>query len=514
MLKLFEAARRVSVPILAISTADQAATEAAIFSANKGFPIVRWDSVTGLTGVGDPKGNKGTEALARAKVTSADTVGFAEAMLAVQMLPQTAIVIAHNVQRQIHSSEPSASAQAVQAIANVRDSFKRDFRMLVLLSPHFMTPSELEHDVVALRHELPTREALRTIVVDICESAKKSSKSFSMPTADDLDKATEAVSGLSEFAAEQQTSMSLTDTALDLDVLWERKRVTIEQTRGLKVYRGKEKFDDIVGLASVKARLRQRLSGRKPVGVVVWLDEIDKVLANVEHDTSGVRMDQLRTLLADMEDQEWEGVVLAGLPGGGKSLLGKAFGNEAGVPTISLDLAAMEGSLVGESEAKMRQAMAVIKAVGSGNAFFVATSNNATIMRPELQRRFTSGFFFFDLLTKAERDAAWKFYEKKYELAKQQRPDDDGWTAAEIRNCAREAWNCRMTLVDAAKFIVPVTRARADDFDKMRQYAHGRYLDASKDGVYHYEAEPMKRSVRAIALPADAIKAIAEMRES
>mgnify|MGYP001584234656 FL=1 len=210
-------------------------------------------------------------------------------------------------------------------------------------------------------------------------------------------------------------------------------------------------------------------------------------------------MDQLRTLLTEMENCEWEGALLAGMPGGGKSLLGKAFGNEAGVPTIALDLGDMEGSLVGESEQRMRQAVAVIKAIGDGHAFFVATSNNATVMRPELQRRFTGGFFFFDLMTAVERSAAWDFYLKKYGLAKDmKRPDDAGWTAAEIRNCAREAWNCGVTLTDAARFVVPVAQARADDFDAMRKFAHGRYLDASKPGKYQYEPDAMVTMVRGI----------------
>jgi hypothetical protein len=146
--------------------------------------------------------------------------------------------------------------------------------------------------------------------------------------------------------------------------------------------------------------------------------------------------------------------------------------------------------------------MSIIKAVGSGHAFFLATSNNATVMRPEMQRRFTGGFFFVDMLDEAQRKAAWEYYEKKYDLPKQKRPHDVGWTGAEIRNCAREAWNSRVTLVEASKFVVPVAQARADEFEAMRRYAHGRFLDANVSGKYDYKEKLMEAQLRAIELPA------------
>jgi SpoVK/Ycf46/Vps4 family AAA+-type ATPase len=333
-------------------------------------------------------------------------------------------------------------------------------------------------------------------------------------------KAVEAVRGLSEFAAEQVVAMSLrkdegdTDGRLDLDALWERKRVTIEQTRGLRVWRGKERFADLVGLDNVKASLMQQTEARTPVGVVVFLDEVDKVFANVEHDTSNVKMDQLRGLLTEMENNGWPGIVCVGVAGGGKSAIAKAFGNEAGVPTIALDLGDMEGPHVGESEAMFRHAIDVVKAIGSGNAFFIATSNQASVMRPELQRRFTEGVFFFDVMTEREREAAWAFYIKKYGLDDRTIPADDGWTGAEIRNCCRRAWNSRLSLVEAGRFIVPMARARADEIERLRQAAHERMLDATNSGMYRYEAAPMAKTLRAIALPGGLVPALDQMKES
>lgn len=506
MLKLFDAARHVSVPILAIRTADQQATTAEIVKAESPeLAIVQWDAARGLT----PANAAGGEALKKLGASQDETVGFVEAMTAILSLPRGAIVVAHNAHRQLHAQEPMAVAAQVQAVANLRDQFKRNFRMLVLAGPAFVAPPELEHDIVVVDHELPDPEVLGEIVKQLHVSAK-----MTLPASDVIGRAVDAVSGLSRFAAEQVAAMSFTDTGLDLDALWERKRVTIEQTQGLGVWRGGERFYDLVGLGAIKTHLRRRLKSRTPVGVVVWLDEIDKVLANVESDTSGVRMDQLRTLLTEMENHEWCGLVAVGVPGGGKSAIAKAFGNEAGVPTIALDLGGMESKYVGESEAALRQAMSIIRAIGRGHAYVMATSNNASVMRPELQRRFTDGLWFFDLMTADERAAAWAAYMRKYELAAQSRPDDGEWTGAEIRNCCRYAWDTGCTLVEAAQFIVPMARSRADDVERLRRFAHGRFLDATTPGVYSYRPEPMEQAVRAIALPAQALDTIAKMPES
>ncbi len=517
LIELFESARRVSVPIVVVRTLDQTATVEALKGASADHPLLQWDAVRGLSPVrvqakkGD-KPTKDEQTLQALKIAPDETIGFPNALLAVQNLPQGAIVFCHNAHRQLASSEPAATAAAIQAVSNLREQFKANFRMLVLMGPSMSVPIELEQDVVVLDHALPNDEALKKIVKETYESGK-----VKPPSADVLSKAVEALGGLSSFAAEQVAAMSLRENGLDMLALWERKRIQIQQTRGLRVWTGTERFDDLVGLASIKARLKSKLKARMPIGCVVFLDEIDKVLANVENDTSGVRMDQLRGLLTKMEDNEWRGTCLVGVPGGGKSAIAKAFGNEAGVPTIALDLGDMEGPHVGESEQMLRQALAVIEAIGRGHAYIIATSNNASVMRPELQRRFTDGFFFFDMMSKAERDAAWAFYIKKYGLTAAQtarRPNDDGWTGAEIRNCCRDAWDSNYSLIDASQFVVPMATSRADDIDKLRQYANGRFLDANQPGSYQYSVEPMEKQRRAIALPPSILQAVEAMKES
>jgi SpoVK/Ycf46/Vps4 family AAA+-type ATPase len=125
-------------------------------------------------------------------------------------------------------------------------------------------------------------------------------------------------------------------------------------------------------------------------------------------------------------------------PGAAKSLVAKATGNTARIPTIAFDLGAMQNALVGASGERLRAALKVVDAVTNGRSLWIATCNSIGTLPPELRRRFTLGTFFFDLPSPEERAAIWKIYMAKYGVSGEL-PDDDGWTGAEIKECCRKA---------------------------------------------------------------------------
>ncbi len=144
-------------------------------------------------------------------------------------------------------------------------------------------------------------------------------------------------------------------------------------------------------------------------------------------------------------------------PGSAKSATAKATGGTAGIPTIAFDLPAMESSLVGASTERLRTALEIIDAVSQGRMLFIATCNSIASLPPELRRRFTLGTFFFDLPTAEERGTIWKIYLKKYGVSGEL-PNDDGWTGAEIKECCRKAHRLGISLTQASRYIVPVSR--------------------------------------------------------
>ena len=57
------------------------------------------------------------------------------------------------------------------------------------------------------------------------------------------------------------------------------------------------------------------------------------------------------------------GVLLLGIPGTGKSAFAKCLGRETGRPTLVLDIGALLGSLVGQTESNVRRALQIADAM-------------------------------------------------------------------------------------------------------------------------------------------------------
>jgi hypothetical protein len=485
MLEQFKAARRTGTPLIAIQTPDPAATIQAIKAATpEESPVIQWDICRGWL----PVNEAGDEVI---QITCKDsdpkdvTANPTEMLMLAAELPAKTILFALNAQRYLTNDPSPASAGFAQALWNLRDLFKRDLRTVVLLGPSFTFPPELSQDVLLLDEPLPSEAELRGVVVEVMRAAEMEDEIDEDTSA----RAVDALRGLAAFAAEQVTAMSVSRDGLNVEGLWERKRRMIEQTEGLSVWREGQRFDDLGGLAQAKEFFRRVINSREAPRVIVFVDEIEKAMAGATSstsDSSGVSQGFLGTLLSYLQDTRATGAIFVGPAGSGKSILAKTIGNEAGVPTITLDLAGMKQSLVGQSEANLRQALKVITAVGGGRSLWIATSNDISALKPELKARFRLGTWFFDIPDDREREAIWKLYLKAREIdpAELSSVDAAGWVGREIENCAYLAWNLRMTLADAARFIVPVIKSDPQGVERLRREASGRYLSASYSGTY------------------------------
>src|SRR2546425_5147222 len=307
----------------------------------------------------------------------------------------------------------------------------------------------------------------------------------------------DALIGLAAFPAEQVLAMSLSKNGLDLDWLWERKCQAVEQTPGLTIWRGGETFDQIGGCENINRFLTAVLRGREAPRVVVFVDEIEKAFAGTGTDMSGVKTEMTGTMLSWMQDRGADGIIFIGPPGAAKSAVAKAAGATAGIPTVAFDLSAMQSSLVGGSGERLRTALQVVDAMSQGRSLWIATCNSIASLPPELRRRFTLGTFFFDLPSAEERETIWGIYLKKYDVSGDL-PDDEGWTGAEIKECCRKAHRLGVTLAEASKFIVPVSRSAGEQIKGLRQMASGKFISASPPGGYRYEEEVAAQGHRVI----------------
>ena len=199
------------------------------------------------------------------------------------------------------------------------------------------------------------------------------------------------------------------------------------------------------------------------------------------------------------------------------------------------------GSLVGESERNIRQALRIVDAMApavlfldevekalSGVAssgqtdsgvsarlfgtflswlndrttdvFVVATSNDASKLPPEFSRaECFDGVFFLDLPNREERRAIWNPYLETFDLDRDQKlPSDESWTGAEIRSCCRLAALLDLPLTEAARNIVPVAVTASESVDRLRSWASGRCLDATRAGIYQKSSATSSRSTRKV----------------
>jgi hypothetical protein len=444
-----------------------------------------WDLERGLAIGGQPADSSATDPLAAIRSLNALASGNGSTLL-----------VLVNFHRFLQSAE------IMQALAQQLSAGKQNRTFVLILAPVVQIPAELEKQFVVLEHPLPDRAQLQEIATSVATDEGE------MPSGSELQRLLDASSGLTRYEAESAYSLSLVRHGrLQAETLWELKSQMLKKSGLVQLYRGQETFGDLGGLDALKAFCKRALRPKSAAS-------------------------QPRP----------RGVLLLSPPGCGKSAFCKALGTETGRPTLVLDIGSLMGSLVGQSEANIRQALKLIDAMApavvfldecekalagvassgqtdsgvsarlfgsflawlndhDSDVFVVATANDIAKLPPEFARaeRF-DGVFFLDLPGPEQRAAIWRMYLAKYELdARQKLPPDEAWTGAEIKACCRLAALLDVPLTAAAQNIVPVARTAAESVEKLRSWAAGRCLDAERGGIYELAATGQPR--RKVARP-------------
>jgi hypothetical protein len=468
---------------------DEAEREIVQHAKTKDWKVAVWDVANGLR-FPNSKPSGSTE------VGSGDPLAVLRSLPALASEHGTALLLLHNFHKFLSNPEVIQTAFS-QLVAG-----KQQRTFIVVLSPVVLIPVELEKLFVVIEHSLPDREQLERIARELT-----SDQPDDLPGGDDLQRVLDAAAGLTRYEAEGAFALSLTrHNKIQPNAIWDLKSQTLKKNNLLTLHRGKETFDSLGGLANLKDFCRRALRPGTKV--------------------------------------KPRGVLLLGVSGSGKSAFCKALGNETGRPTLLLDIGALMGSMVGQTESNLRQALRIADAmspcilfvdevekalsgVGSqgdsgvstrlfgtlltylsdheSDVFFVATSNDISRLPPEFSRaeRF-DGLFFLDLPNVAERDAIWTLYRSHFNIpANQQRPDDSSWTGAEIKACCRLAALLDVPLTQAARNVVPVAVTAAESVEKLRTWASGRCLCATTPGVYSRNGVPAPKPARRVQRPSD-----------
>lgn len=398
-----------------------------------------------------------------------------------------------------------------QKLANKIVDGKGDQCFYVVLSPLTDIPIEVQKLITVVEHDLPDRAAITQIATDLRDSNDLQYERDSNAQA-----AVTAATGLTRYEAENAFALSMArHNCIVPPVVWELKAQMLKKSGLMTLHQGDETFDHLGGLEQLKSFTIKALA----------------------HTTITPTAGRPRA----------RGVLLLGVPGTGKSAFAKALGNEVGRPTLTLDIGALYGSLVGETEAKVRQALKVADAMApcvlfideiekalSGNGsqgdsgvstrlfgtfltwlndhtsdvFVIATSNDVSQLPPEFSRAERwDGVFFIDLPEALEQSSIWQLYLEAYGLKPKDYSTDhdiivippcDGWTGAEIKACCRLSALLDIPLSEAATYVVPVSTTAPEKVFALRQWASGKALSASSPGIYQSNPRVVNKSRRKV----------------
>lgn len=469
-------------PIIVVDSYDHPHTlgnlQAAI-AAKAVRPLVSWNAADGYVGLNE-EGKAVLASLDPAEVKMASQGAHAALHVSLKF-PEASILVVDNLHW--YWDKPPV----MQALLNVREPFKSNKRAVVGLVLNTAIPGDLIQNVSYVEDLLPSEDELVEKVRGVYGAV------HSDPLSDDEAAAVaRELRGASPFRAEQLAYQSLTKEGIDRVRLRDNARKQINDTPGLSVETGDESFDDIGGLDAIKEYLTKYFAGPRKPSVVVRIEEIEKALAGVGTESSGTSGDALGTLLTAMEDFRWTGILAYGVSGGGKSLIAKSAANEFGAKAIRFDINACKGSLVGESEKQIRQAVDVLHAIGGERVFFIASMNQIASLPPELRRRFSGGTWYFDVPDKESRKEIWKICAEQFGV-EHDGYDADMLTGADIRDIVQRSYELQCSTTEAAKYHVPLCKAAPDAIAQSRKDASGRYLDANVGGPY---GDPNDASVK------------------
>lgn len=436
--------------------------------------LATWDLSQGLQTAGESERSTGSD--------GADPLAAIQSINSLASTNGTAVLVLSNFHRFVNSAE------VVQALAHQLVHGKQNRTFIVVLSPLVQIPTELEKQFVVIEHELPDREQLEDLARGIA------TEDGELPEGDELNAVLDAAVGLTRFEAEGAFSLSLVrDGCIQPGAIWSIKSQQLKKSGLVSLHQGNESFAQLGGLDALKSfctRAMRRQGESNPF-------------------------------------KRPRGVLLLGVPGTGKSAFAKALGNETGRPTLTLDIGSLMGSLVGQTESNIRQALKIADAMApcvlfvdelekalagvassgqtdsgvsarlfgtfltwlndhESDVFVVATCNDISKLPPEFARaeRF-DGVFFLDLPGTPQKQNIWEICLPMFELdADQPKPKTKDWTGAEIRSCCRLASLLRVPLMDAAKNVVPVATMAAESVGRLRKWASERCLDADSPGIY------------------------------
>jgi hypothetical protein len=337
-------------------------------------------------------------------------------------------------------------------LRNVSQRLKYTTTSLIITATTAQVPVSLGNEAVVLELNPPDTDQMSAVLDELTQAPGVKVNLTPLGR----EKLVQAALGLTAAQAQRVFAKAVVHDGVlddrDIDIVTQEKKQIIRQSRALEFYAVTETPDDVGGLGVLKN----------------WLQTRERAFT---HEARAYGLPAPK------------GIALIGIPGTGKSLTAKMIGGLWRLPLLRLDVGALFGSLVGESEERTRRALRVAETVApavvwidemekalahggldSGTStrvfatiltwmqektapcFVVATANDIASLPPELLRkgRFDE-IFFLDLPTLEERQEIFTVHLRK----RHRLPQDydiprlagaaEGYTGAEIEQAIIDA---------------------------------------------------------------------------
>ncbi|HMK48344.1 MAG TPA: AAA family ATPase [Methanocella sp.] len=396
------------------------------------------------------------------------------------------------------------NVEVKRKLRNLAQKFRFERKSIVIITPVAKIPDELSDEAVIVRFRPPEMEELEAELDRLLQGGNIKSSLTMLGK----EKFIQASLGMTlnqsrrAFAKAIVTHGSLDDQ--DIQKIVEDKKAIISQSEALEFYSAVETPDNVGGLKVLKE----------------WLKLRERAFTQEARDFG---------LPAP------KGIALIGIPGTGKSLTAKMIAGLWRLPLLRLDVGALYGNLVGESEERTRKALSLAETIapcilwideiekafsfGGGDGgtshrvfgtmltwmqdktvpcFVVATANNIDMLPTELLRkgRFDE-IFFLDLPVSDERKEIFSIHLKKHKCLPQDfdldclTRESEGYVGAEIEQTVVEAMYQafnqdmrKVTTEDILKCLkqqVPLAISQRETVDTLRRWLKdGRAISASK----------------------------------
>ena len=382
------------------------------------------------------------------------------------------------------------SEEVWRTLLNNLNILRSTGNIFVIVSPVVDIPTEIKRYVTVLDFALPSKEELSEILDYAC-------KSMGSEIPDEVTKNEILNSGTGLAAHEFENaiyhSMTVNAKKIVAASVHEQKRQLIRKNSAMEVVKSDTGFEMLAGLENLK-QFTPKMVGKKDA----------------------------------------KGILVVGVPGAGKSAYAKALGKETGRMTISLDIGALQGGIVGDTERNTNEAFKIIDSmepailfidemekfinIGGGSTgdsgvskrqggavlkwlndhtsdvYTIATCNNIDSLPPEfLRAERWDAIFFVDLPNEVERKAIFDLYKNYYGIESNEDVDVTDWTGAEIKNLCKLAKNLEVSLQEASKYVCPISKTAANKIEALRAKLEGCTVPASLNITETMEASSTRK---------------------